>query len=50
MGGGLGSHVPYEDLGCQEYTILEIRQNILDTLVKKHPEVKCLLGDRKSVV
>lgn len=45
IGGGLGSHVPYEDLGCQEYTILEIRQNILDTLVKKHPEVKCLLGD-----
>lgn len=45
IGGGLGSHIPFEDLKCQEYTILELRQNILDTLAQKHPEVNGILGD-----
>lgn len=45
IGGGLGSHVPYEDLSSQEYTIIDIRQNILDTLKEVHPEVNSILGD-----
>ncbi len=45
IGGGLGSHVPFENLDDQEYTIVELRQNILDTLKKTHPEVNGLLGD-----
>lgn len=45
LGGGIGSHVPFEDLNCQEYMILELRQNIVDALAVKHPEVKGILGD-----
>lgn len=45
IGGGLGDHISYEDLSCQEYSILEIRQNILDTLSQNHPEVNSVLGD-----
>lgn len=37
--------MPYEDLTCQEYTILELRQNILDALKQAHPEVHSILGD-----
>lgn len=43
--GGIGSHIPYENLNIQDYTIIDIRQNILDTLRKAHPEVGSILGD-----
>lgn len=48
IGGGLGSHIVFEDLSIQEYTVLELRQNMLDTLKELHPEVKALLGDAQQ--
>lgn len=45
IGGGLGSHVPFEDLSVQDYTILELRNNMFDTLKERHPEVHSVLGD-----
>lgn len=45
IGGGLGSHVPFEDLSVQDYTILELRKNMLATLKERHPEVHSVLGD-----
>jgi ubiquinone/menaquinone biosynthesis C-methylase UbiE len=48
IGGGLGSHIPFEDLTKQTYTILELRENILETLAERHPDVYCILGDCQS--
>lgn len=45
IGGGIGSHIPYEEMADQEYTIIDIRQNILDTLRERYPQVNSILGD-----
>lgn len=45
FGGGIESHIPYEEMDNQEYAIIDIRQNILDILNKIHPRVNSILGD-----
>lgn len=49
IGGGLGSHIPFEDMKCQSYTVLELRQNLLDTLSEKYKNINGILGDCQSV-
>lgn len=45
IGGGIGSHIPYENMECQSYTILEIRKHLIALLKEKYPNVNAIAGD-----
>ena len=45
IGGGLGAHLAYEDLSCQQYTVLELRSELVDVLHRRFPQVKAIVGD-----
>ncbi|MDE7310468.1 MAG: class I SAM-dependent methyltransferase [Eubacterium sp.] len=45
IGGGIGSHIPFENMGSQSYTILELRENLVQTLKEKYPHVNAIVGD-----
>lgn len=45
IGGGGGSHIPYENLEYQDYTVIDIRENIMETLHKRYSDVEGILGD-----
>lgn len=45
IGAGLGSHLAFEKLNEQEYTAIELRENIAEKLRTAHPDVRVLVGD-----
>lgn len=45
IGAGLGEHAEYEDLEHQEYTALELRQELANAIEKKFPKAKTIVGD-----
>ncbi len=45
IGAGLGEHLIYEDLKNQDYTALEIRQDFVDTIKNRFPNVSAIVGD-----
>lgn len=45
IGAGLGAHIAFEDLSKQEYHIIELRQNMIQILQKRYPEVQTYQGD-----
>lgn len=45
IGAGLGAHLQYESLSEQEYTAIELRENIAEKLRALYPQVHVLVGD-----
>ena len=45
IGGGLGAHLAYEDLNCQQYTVLELRPELVNVLHRRFPQIKAIVGD-----
>ena len=45
IGGGIGSHIPFENMKLQSYTILELRQQLVKTLKDRYPYVNAIVGD-----
>lgn len=45
IGAGLGEHVAYEHMNEQEYTVMELRDELADEIKKKYPSVTTLVGD-----
>ena len=45
IGAGIGAHITYEDLKAQEYYALEIRQDFVDQIKAKFPNVIPVCGD-----
>lgn len=45
IGGGLGSHIPYENLKIQSYTILELRSQLVSDLKERYPHTDVIVGD-----
>ena len=45
IGAGLGEHIAYENLDNQEYSVLELRDNMADVLKKRFPSVTTYVGD-----
>ena len=45
VGAGSGAHLAYEDLTLQEYTALELREELAHQISLKYPEVHVLVGD-----
>lgn len=45
IGAGLGEHLDYENLKDQDYTIVELREELVDQIKKKNPDVSVLVGD-----
>jgi SAM-dependent methyltransferase len=45
VGGGIGGHLEFEDLGRQTYTVNEIRAEWAEVIRQRFPTVKLLVGD-----
>ena len=45
IGAGLGEHLEYEDLINQDYSVLDMRSELLGEITKKFPSVKVIVGD-----
>lgn len=45
IGGGTGNHISSEDMTNQDYTVLDIRENMLMSLKEKYPEIRVVKGD-----
>lgn len=45
IGAGIGAHIGYEDLTRQEYHAVEIRQNMIDELKRRFPQVHAVKAD-----
>jgi len=45
VGAGLGEHICYEDLTKQKYYVLELRENMVEKIKKRFPEVDTTIGD-----
>jgi SAM-dependent methyltransferase len=45
IGAGLGEHLAYEQLDGQEYTCLELRENMAQEIQRRYPAAKTLVGD-----
>jgi ubiquinone/menaquinone biosynthesis C-methylase UbiE len=45
IGAGIGNHLYYEKLLNQNYYCIEIRNNMIQEIKKKFPQVKCIKGD-----
>ena len=45
IGAGLGEHTRYEDLGRQEYTALELREDLAARIRQNFPGAKTIVGD-----
>lgn len=45
IGAGLGQHLDFEDISGQDYVALELRQEMADALLAKHPEISTHVGD-----
>ncbi len=49
IGGGIGSHIPFENMEVQSYAILELRKNLVKTLKEKYPRVNAIVGDCQEI-
>jgi SAM-dependent methyltransferase len=45
VGGGTGTHLDFEDLTDQEYTVLELRKDLAQQISIKHPHTRVMVGD-----
>jgi len=45
IGPGLGEHIAYENLENQQYSVIELRDNMAEILRKRFPTVKTYVGD-----
>lgn len=45
IGAGLGEHLDFEDATKQDYTALELRQEMADVIAEKYPHVTTVAGD-----
>jgi SAM-dependent methyltransferase len=45
IGPGLGEHITFENLKNQQYSVIELRDNMADVLKKRFPSVKAYVGD-----
>jgi SAM-dependent methyltransferase len=45
IGAGLGEHLAYEKLADQDYTVIELRDELANVIKKKFPLVTALVGD-----
>jgi SAM-dependent methyltransferase len=45
IGAGRGEHLDYEDLRAQEYVALELRPELADKILERHPSVRVVIGD-----
>jgi len=45
IGAGLGEHIAYENLDNQQYSILELRENMANVLKERFPSVNTVVGD-----
>jgi len=45
IGPGLGEHITYENLENQQYSVIELRDNMAKVLRKRFPAVKTYVGD-----
>ena len=45
IGAGLGEHLDYENLKDQNYTVIELREELVNEIKKKYPEISALIGD-----
>jgi SAM-dependent methyltransferase len=45
IGGGTGAHVAYEDLTRQDYTVLELREELAGECLRRYPQVRVVIGD-----
>jgi len=45
VGAGLGGHIAYENLENQQYSVIELRDNMAEILERKFPTVKTYVGD-----
>ena len=45
IGAGLGEHLAYEKLAEQDYTVIELRPELVNEIKKKYPGVNALVGD-----
>jgi SAM-dependent methyltransferase len=45
IGAGIGGHLEFEDLSCQEYTAMELREDWVKTIAQRFPQVKTICGD-----
>ena len=45
IGAGLGGHIAYENLDSQDYSVLELRDNMADVLKERYPMIEVHVGD-----
>jgi SAM-dependent methyltransferase len=45
IGAGRGTHIPFEDLDKQEYTALELREELAKEFREKYPSVRIVIGN-----
>jgi ubiquinone/menaquinone biosynthesis C-methylase UbiE len=45
IGAGIGEHLAYEKLADQDYTVIELRTELVNVIKKKYPKVTALVGD-----
>ena len=45
IGAGLGGHIAYENLDNQNYSVLELRENMAEVLKERFPKVNVHVGD-----
>lgn len=45
IGAGIGGHLEFENLSRQEYHCIELRENMIDEIRKRHPEVTAVQAD-----
>jgi len=45
IGAGLGEHLAYENLDDQDYTVIELREELVTEIKRKYPGVSALIGD-----
>jgi ubiquinone/menaquinone biosynthesis C-methylase UbiE len=45
IGAGLGEHLGYEKLNEQEYTVIELREELANEIKRKYPNIAVLIGD-----
>jgi len=50
IGAGLGEHLDYENLKDQNYTVIELREELINEIKKKYPKVSALIGDCQETI
>ena len=45
LGAGIGGHIGFEDLSRQDYSCIELRQNMADAIAERFPTVRTTVGD-----